>query len=170
MAERSHRWQVPCVRVLLALALAVLAALGPGSISLAQAEQDAARRALSIERGTMSPFCPGMTLDSCPSPAAGEWRRDIRQWVGEGLDDGEIRQRLEQRAPGFDLSGRPSGDESWVLPVAAVALATLLLVVVTLRLRRRAGEPAPVEPSASDDPADGMDARLEQELAKLHDA
>lgn len=156
------------MRVLLALALAVLAALGPTSISLAQTEQDAARRALSIERGTMSPFCPGMTLDSCTSPAASEWRRDIRQWVGEGLEDREIRQRLEQRVPGFDLSGRPSGDESWVLPVGATALATLLLVVVTLRLRRR-GEPAADEPSGSDDRTDGMDARLEQELAKLHD-
>jgi cytochrome c-type biogenesis protein CcmH/NrfF len=150
--------------LLATLAAAALAVATPLAV---QAQDAEARRAVAIERETMSPFCPGMTLYTCPSPAAGEWRRDIRQWVDEGLGEREIRARLQARVPDFDLSGRPAGDRSWTLPVAAGVLATLLLVVVAVRVRRRGGDPEPPEEAGRG--PDDLDARLDRELEALEE-
>jgi cytochrome c-type biogenesis protein CcmH/NrfF len=117
----------------------------------------------SIVRNTASPFCPGKTLDSCPSPKAGEWRRDIREWVGEGVAEPEIRDRLQARVPGFDLS-IPPVKSGWVIPVLAVALSTLWLIVMARRFtRRRVSSPLVETPTQ----ALALDARLDEELARF---
>jgi cytochrome c-type biogenesis protein CcmH/NrfF len=67
------------------------------------------RKATSISRQTMSPFCPGRTLADCPSEYAAEWRRDIRQMVAEGKSASEIQAELESRVGG-NLSGIPNDD------------------------------------------------------------
>src|SRR5690606_7766162 len=54
-------------------------ALAQSAVSETPDEQS--RRAAEIYKTTMSPFCPGRTIDACPSPYATEWRDDIRQWV-----------------------------------------------------------------------------------------
>jgi len=120
----------------------------------------------AIVRNTASPFCPGKTLNSCPSPKAGEWRRDIREWVGDGVPEPEIRDRLQARVPGFDLS-IPPVKSGWVIPVVAVALSTLWLVVMARRFtRRRASSP----PAQTPTQALALDARLDEELARLNGA
>jgi len=120
----------------------------------------------AIVRNTASPFCPGKTLNSCPSPKAGEWRRDIREWVGDGVPEPEIRGRLQARVPGFDLS-IPPVKSGWVIPVVAVALSTLWLVVMARRFtRRRASSP----PAQTPTQALALDARLDEELARLNGA
>lgn len=160
------------MRAVLALSLVLVG----GLLSVpARADEPSAaqsRRAVAIERETMSPFCPGMTLYTCPSPNASRWRSDIREMLDEGLDETEIRARLQARAPGFDLSGQPAGGRSWTLPALAGALATLLLALVAWRLRRGrapgAREAAGDEGSErEDDPR--LDARLEDELAALEE-
>jgi cytochrome c-type biogenesis protein CcmH/NrfF len=121
------------------------------------------RQVQSIVRNTASPFCPGKTLNSCPSPKAGEWRREIRAWVGEGVPEPEIRDRLQARVPGFDLS-IPPVKSGWVIPVVAVALSTFWLVVMARRFRRRSASTRRVAaPSEGHD----LDARLDEELAAL---
>jgi cytochrome c-type biogenesis protein CcmH/NrfF len=121
------------------------------------------RQVQSIVRHTASPFCPGKTLDSCPSPKAGEWRRDIHEWVVEGVPEPEIRDRLQARVPGFDLSIRPVRS-GWVIPVTAVTLSTLWLVLMARRFRARvSGRPEPTELQTSN----ALDARLDDELARL---
>jgi cytochrome c-type biogenesis protein CcmH/NrfF len=133
-------------------------------------------RALEITRTTMSPFCPGRTLDDCPSPYAGEWRGDIRKWVAEGLSTEEIRKRLRGRAAERDLSGAPSTALDSVLPIA-VTLGSLLLLGMLLRLLIRPVQ-RPTNPSASPSRklpetqklSDGeLDARLDDELKELDD-
>ena len=120
----------------------------------------------AIVRNTASPFCPGKTLNSCPSPKAGEWRRDIREWVVDGVPEPEIRDRLQARVPGFDLS-IPPVKSGWVIPVVAVALSTLWLVVMARRFtRRRASSPAVQTPTQ----ALALDVRLDEELARLNGA
>lgn len=125
---------------------------------------DGARRAQRIAVTTMSPFCPGKTIDACPSPKAGEWRADIRRWSEAGVPSREIRTRLQARVPGFDLSGRPGASWDWALPVGAVALATLWLVLLLRRLLR----PAATEPTVVNDEAesDELEVRLNRELAR----
>jgi cytochrome c-type biogenesis protein CcmH/NrfF len=140
----------------------VLFALGCASVPAKDAPAEG-RQVQSIVRNTASPFCPGKTLNSCPSPKAGEWRRDIRAWVGEGVPEPEIRDRLQARVPGFDLS-IPPVKSGWVIPVIAVALSTLWFVVMARRFRGRGTRNPQVEAGRQDD---GLDARLDQELAAL---
>jgi cytochrome c-type biogenesis protein CcmH/NrfF len=102
-----------------------------------------ARRAQSISRNTMSPFCPGRTLSDCPSGFAAEWREDIRRWTAEGLSAEEIRERLEQRLPeGSELSGAPDSGLGWGLPVGLSVGAVLVVAVILRRLRNRGRETA----------------------------
>jgi len=129
----------------------------------AEATPAEGRQVQSIVRNTASPFCPGKTLDSCPSPKAGEWRRDIREWVGEGVAEPEIRDRLQARMPGFDLS-IPPVKSGWVIPVVALTLSTLWFVVMARRFTRRRVSSPPVETPTQ---ALALDARLDEELAGL---
>lgn len=121
------------------------------------------RQVQTIVRNTASPFCPGKTLDSCPSPKASEWRQDINEWVAEGVPEAEIRDRLQDRVPGFDLT-IPPVKWGWIIPMLAVALSTSWFVVMARRVRKRTGVKR-----AADSPGDedGLDARLDEELARL---
>ncbi|MGD8861824.1 MAG: cytochrome c-type biogenesis protein CcmH [Myxococcales bacterium] len=158
-------------------ALIVLCLLLPG-VAVAQtgdgaptAEQ-ASRQAQGVARSIMSPFCPGKTVDACPSPRAGQWRREIRQWVEQGDSPEQIRARLQARVPGFDLSGRPGARWDWALPLGAMTLATLGLWLFVRRLRPRDRMRPPRSPSRdpeSDTPErdrDDLDARIDAELAR----
>ena len=130
---------------------------------LAQETPDEGRQVQAIVRNTASPFCPGKTLNSCPSPKAGEWRRDIREWVVDGVPEPEIRDRLQARVPGFDLS-IPPVKSGWVIPVIALALSTLWFVVMARRFRGRGVKTRKVEARAQNR---NLDARLDEELAAL---
>ncbi len=121
------------------------------------------RQVQSIVRNTASPFCPGKTLDSCPSPKAGEWRRDIRGWVEEGVAKPEIRDRLQARVPSFDLS-IPPVKSGWIIPMVALFLSTLWFFAMARRLTRRRAQPTRCrEPTQSL----SLDARLDDELARF---
>jgi len=141
----------------------VIFALGCASVPVEDASTDEGRQVQSIVRNTLSPFCPGKTLDSCPSPKAGEWRRDIRDWVEAGVPGPEIHDRLQARVPTFDLS-IPPVKSGWVIPVIAVVLSTLWFVVMARRFRGRGGprRQAKAPPQNQD-----LDARLDEELAAL---
>ena len=121
---------------------------------------DDSRTVQSIVRTTNSPFCPGKTLDSCPSPRAAEWRTDIHDWVEADVPSSEIRDRLQQRVPGFDLSPKPLAF-GWTIPLAAIVISTLWFLVVSRRMRRPAVQPRPVDTDPS------FDAQLDEELAQL---
>ena len=121
------------------------------------------RQVQSIVRSTASPFCPGKTLDSCPSPRAGEWRREIHGWVADGVPEPEIRDRLQARVPGFDLS-IPPVKSGWLIPVIAVVLSTLWLIVMFRRFR---GSGARRRPVAAAERELAPEERLDAELALL---
>jgi cytochrome c-type biogenesis protein CcmH/NrfF len=129
-----------------------------------------ARRAQDINRATMSPFCPGRTLDGCPSPYAAKWREDIRRWVSEGVSNDEIRSRLNART-NEDLTGAPSTVLDSVLPILAVVLSLLLLVFLLRVLVKPGKAPAPRKRRPKEDvpPADPkkLDERLDDELNDL---
>jgi len=146
----------------IAAVVGVLFAFGCASVPAAEAPAEG-RQVQAIVRNTASPFCPGKTLNSCPSPKAGEWRRDIRAWVGEGVAEPEIRDRLQARVPGFDLS-IPPVKSGWVIPLIAVALSTLWFVVMAWRFRGRGQRKRQIQYHGRDH---ALDARLDEELAGL---
>lgn len=149
------RKSLAIVSIVAALFLAACSGPDPAS------DTDDNRTVQSIVRTTNSPFCPGKTLDSCPSPRAAEWRTDIHDWVAADVPSSEIRDRLQQRVPGFDLSPKPLAF-GWIIPLLALAVSTLWFLVASRRVRRRA---APVPAAPDSDPS--FDARLDQELAQL---
>jgi cytochrome c-type biogenesis protein CcmH/NrfF len=138
----------------------ILLAVGCASVPVEDAGEG--RQAQSIVRTTNSPFCPGKSLDSCPSPRASEWRQDINEWVADGVAENEIRDRLQERVPGFDLSVAPV-KSGWIIPAIAVLLSTVWLLLVGRALT------APAPPRRSRPPTDraSLDARLDEELARL---
>jgi cytochrome c-type biogenesis protein CcmH/NrfF len=140
----------------------ILFALGCVSAP-AEDSADDNRRVQAIVRNTASPFCPGKTLDSCPSPKAADWRRDIREWVATGVPEPEIRTRLQARVPDFDLS-IPPVKSGWVIPVIAVALSTWWLIAMARRFKRSA-EPRRRAEARGQDLA--SETRLDEELARL---
>lgn len=143
--------------LVLVWAAAACAPLPPDEVS------NESRQVQDIVRNTASPFCPGKTLDSCPSPRAAEWRRDVHQWVEEGVPEPQIRERLQARVPDFDLS-IPPVKWGWLIPVLALALSTLWFVVMARRFRSRShSRQSRLEPRTRDE----LDARLDQELAQL---
>ena len=146
------------MRVAFGLALVFTAACA--SVPAEDASNEG-RQVQSIVRNTASPFCPGKTLNSCPSPKAGEWRRDIREWVGEGVPEPEIRERLQARVPGFDLS-IPPVKSGWVIPVIAVVLSTWWFIAMARRFRRRGASVQHIEAATQDST---LDTRLDEELA-----
>lgn len=151
--------------ILLLCAAAVLGS-GCGQGPEDPAEQltlNPAREAQSVIRTTASPFCPGKTLDSCPSPKASEWRRDVHAWAKQGVPATEIRSRLQARTPGFELSIRPAR-WSGLIPIIALLLSTLLMWLVARRmLRRRSTAAQPRLPEHRDE----LDRRLEDEITRL---
>jgi cytochrome c-type biogenesis protein CcmH/NrfF len=138
----------------------LIGALGCASVPVEDRAES--QQVQAIVRTTNSPFCPGKTLDSCPSPRASEWRQDINEWVAAGVPDEEIRARLQERAPGFDLTIAPV-ESGWLIPMVAVLLSTLWLLIVGRALR------GPAPPPRSRPPSNyaSLDARLDEELARL---
>ncbi len=116
----------------------------------ADVSPEVAAKAASIARQTMSPFCPGRTLDDCPSEYASEWRRDIRAMVAKGMTAAEIQDELEKRVGG-NLSGIPNRESSYALPIIFATGAALVLYFVFVRLRRKDedGEGSPSDAAAA---------------------
>ncbi len=133
---------------------------GPGQLS-----PSPDREAQSVIRSTASPFCPGKTLDSCPSPKASEWRRDVHAWAKDGVPATEIRSRLQARTPGFDLSIRPARWSGWI-PVAALLFSTFVMWLVARRLLRKQRRTTAPRPGGAEH-RDELDRRLDEEISRL---
>ena len=97
----------------------------------------------------LSPFCPGLTLKNCPSPAADSLRRSIRGHLEGGASISEVKAALVD-AYGQTILGAPPATGFnlvlWVLPWVSVAAGGAALALLILRRRRREGPVAPVEP------------------------
>ncbi|MEM1033094.1 MAG: cytochrome c-type biogenesis protein CcmH [Myxococcota bacterium] len=150
-------------------------ALG-SSTALAQARQETpapgSDRAKTLYTQLSSPFCRGKTLDGCTSPAAAEWRQDIRRWVAEGVSSEEIKERLSARAGGADLIAAPTSGFShgWLVfsVVGSIALLGFALRRMMARREDRSAAEDGRHPTDEDAPIDEeYDRRLNDELALL---
>lgn len=93
--------------------------------------------ARAIISGSMSPYCPGLTLETCPSPSADSLRQVIIARVTRGDPRARIEADLERdfgasirstpKAEGFGLVG-------WAVPGLVMLVAAVFL---TRWIRRR---------------------------------
>jgi cytochrome c-type biogenesis protein CcmH/NrfF len=132
-----------------------------------------ATRAQRLYGELMSPFCPGLTLATCPSPGADSLRHDIRSRLAHGQSPRSIRAAYAA-VWGEQILGAPRwrgwGIVLWLAPavVLAAGAAALAMWLARLRARGRAGgEPAGVPPREATAPPldERMRKRLEEELA-----
>lgn len=94
-----------------------------------------------------SPFCPGLMLEVCPSPAAGELRDSMQSLAAQGWSrDSLVAWMLNQYGDEYlavpEAEGR--GLLAWVVPPAVLVLGLAAVVVVLQRVRQsRPDEQAP---------------------------
>lgn len=150
------------MKLLLAIAsFAVLAIAAPAHA----APQDDANY---ISQNIMSPFCPGVTLQACPSDSAVALRDRITGWAEDGLTRTQIMDRLVAEFGPMIRAEPPrsgSGLLAWILPAcAALGAAGLAWVLI----KRWAHEPDPSGGDAREPRMTASDKRrLDAELDKL---
>lgn len=92
------------------------------------AEAEAVMQSLSHD--LMSPYCPGRTIATCPSPNARKLEAQILEQAEAGRSREEIEAALAERFPGIrGYVGRPE----LIWGTAAGALVVLVLLVVAGR-------------------------------------
>lgn len=146
------------------LVLAFVLAAAVTAPALAQtAKVDA--QAQQIFTSVMSPYCPGLLLADCPSPAAFDLRREIRARLEKGEAPADIERDLYNRfGDVIRAVPPPAGSGLFLRIVPAVVLALSLAALVLFLFRSRARDQG-TPPRAPADPA--MEERLNQELEDL---
>jgi cytochrome c-type biogenesis protein CcmH len=150
---------IPAARILAAAAIAVVA------VSVSAQPRDPAADAQKIFTTVMSPYCPGLLLADCPSPAAFELRAEIRRRLDAGESAAAVERDLYHRYGEVIRAVPPPagwGGVLWAAPAAALVLSLAALVRFLSR-RRTVDDQAP--PAAAADAA--MDERLQEELDEL---
>lgn len=121
----------------------------------------------------MSPFCPGRTLSSCPSPQASE----LVQWIvtqeAAGTTREEILEILIERY-GEEILGAPPAEGitlwAYIFPVAGFVIFGC---IAFFTLRRIVGEPEKLvatSTATASPPAPSAAGLTDDELARLVDA
>ena len=161
-----HRFAATLTRVA-AAAVLMLAA------SSAQAEG----YAYDLAGELMSPYCPGRTVASCPSPQAAELIQWISMQEAAGATEDEVVEMLVERF-GEEILGAPPAEGitlwAYVFPVAGFLLFGAAAVFVLRRIV--GGGPAADEPAAAAAPgpaavpASSVATVGDDELAALVDA
>lgn len=98
-------------------------------------DPDAVPAPSEVAGRVMSPFCPGLSLDECPSSQAGDLRAKIKARVEQGATNREIDRWLVENY-GESVLGRPPQALSWVVPAGFVMVG---LAVLLITLGRGAG-------------------------------
>jgi cytochrome c-type biogenesis protein CcmH len=164
MRNTSHSLKVD-------LPLARRAALSIAGVVLAAAAlcaqappRDAASDAQKIFTSVMSPYCPGLLLADCPSPAAFELRADIRRRLDAGEPAADIERDLYRKFGDVIRAAPPPtgwGAVLWTAP--AVALASTLALLIWFLARQSRAEREPLAGSGDA----GSEERLEEELDRI---
>jgi len=108
------------------------------------------------------PFCPGQTLESCPSWQAEALRDSSDRWAGDGLSADSLIE-LVVATHGEEYRGFPkrsgTGLLAWVMPPAALILG-LGLVVLALRRLRGPATPASEQSGLTEQEKERLDSAL----------
>lgn len=131
-------WPLAAIAALGGLALGMVLTSGPDPNAVPTPDEVAGRM--------MSPFCPGLTLDECPSDQATRLRAEVDEMIGRGDTNAEIDRWIVDNFGEVALA-RPDGSLAWVAPPLMV-LSGLAIVLVFLK-RRSGTDPAPAPPDLS---------------------
>ena len=149
-----------------AIVLFLAASILPGaraeesSNSTAQIE----RKTHEISGAVLSPFCPGRSLNDCPSSKASDLKREISTMLQSGKSEEQVYDSLYERF-GEHIRAVPKregfGLLAWTFPIMFSALGAISLIVW---LRNR---DAPLSGAGATPPKDPMTAQSAGEKAEL---
>ncbi len=128
-------WPLAAIAVLGGLALGMALTWGPDPDAVPTSDEVAGRM--------MSPFCPGLTLDECPSDQASRLRAEVDEMVRRGDTNAEIDRWIVDNFGEVALA-RPGGSLAWVAPPLAVQAGQVEeMHFHRRRTGRREAEPEP---------------------------
>ena len=120
-----------------------------------------------ISSQVMSPYCPGRTLSSCPSPQARELRAKIFTWLSTGMSPEEVEQQLVSLY-GSEVRGAPEADGvglwAWIMPAVFVLILAGAIVLVLRRLRKNPDAASKEEGSVDAEYVEQVEEELKQRL------
>jgi len=123
------------------LFLSNVAFAAPAPESLRDPAQEAHARALQKEFRCL--VCQGESIDESGAPLAADLRRLIREHIGRGESDDQIRTYLVTRYGQFILMNPPVEPETyalWLIPFVVLAGAGGIAAFIILRARNRPGD------------------------------
>ena len=129
-----------------------------------EASLEAEQVTRSLANELMSPYCPGRTISSCPSPNARKLEDFILTQASEGKSKGEIESMLVEEFGREKLGSKHSP----ALVYAAAGSAVLAAVLVGMAARRWL-RPTPASGPGGSAPA-GLEGVGREELDRLEDA
>ncbi len=162
-----HGWFV-------AYALLVLTCLMGGSALAQDLAHELDRKANEIYQQVFSPFCPGRSLNDCPSSKAHELKRDMRGKLEQGVPPEVVLEEVFQQY-GNQYRAVPQyagfGKLVWWAPALFLTLGLVVALVIARgkRVKGFLATAAVVESSetSSAPVSPELKARIEAELARL---
>ncbi len=121
----------------------------------------------AIAKGLYCPVCENIPLDVCGTQACAQWRDLIRQKLGQGWSEQQIKQYFVDQYGDRVLASPPARGLNWLVYVVP-PLAILAGVYLLFRAFQSLRQPAPVKEPQVEAPAptDEYAMRLEEELRK----
>ncbi len=112
----------------------------------------------------MSPFCPGRTLQSCPSENARQLKLEITSLLKMGYSKDAVKRKMLIDY-GEEISGLPANNSfknvAWLSP-ALFGLIGLIIVYLGLRFMRNESTDSNIKPSKTDEDL----LKIEEQLRK----
>lgn len=123
-----------------------------------------------VAKDMYCPVCENIPLDVCPTQACAQWRALIRQKLGEGLTDAEIKDYFVLQYGDRVLAEPPRQGLNWlvyILPPVFFVAGAVIVYRVMRGMRKPAGDtPALSEEQPDNSPTDPYLARIEEELKR----
>lgn len=154
-----------CVALLVGVAHAQA---NPEASQGSAAEREALdRKATNLYQQVFSPFCPGRSLNDCPSSKAAELKDQMRAELEAGKAPEVILNEVIQKF-GEEYRAVPRftgvGMFVWLVPIGFVALGLLIAVGLSIRRKKSVStEPARAAPVLSPE----EERRIQEELSRL---
>ena len=120
----------------------------------------------AIARQLYCPVCENVPLDVCPTQACAQWRATIREKLGLGWTEQQIKDYFVAQYGDRVLAAPPPRGLNWLVYLLPPLVLTGggLLLWQTMRRWRRAAEQAPTPAALSE--SDPYVQRLEEELKR----
>ena len=103
---------------------------------------DLDRRAYEVYQQVFSPFCPGRSLNDCPSSKAHDLKQEIRQQIEQGVNPEVVLERIFQRF-GDQYRAVPQyagfGKLVWWAPLSFLTIGAIIALFIARGRRGHAG-------------------------------